>query len=601
MSELAEIRRRVAELEASDSGQRRTEAALRDSEERFHKIFEHSNDAIFVIDPERDKILDANPGACKMLGYSRKELLALSVSAIHPDEMPRLQAFAQSVFEAGQGWTDELTCFTKSGSCLPSEISASMIDMDEGRCMIALVRDISKRKLAEEALRRREEQYRDLYENAPIAYLSVGIDGLIRRANQKAVHLSGYSLKDLTGKPVIELYADTGEGKEKAHRLIERFRSGEGIDGEELEMRRSDGRSVWISLTVRAVLDSDGQVVESRSMLVDITERVQVEQALTDEVKTKYNYEEIIGRSNAIQDVLKQVAPVAPTDATVLVHGETGTGKELVCRAIHHLSPRSAKPLVKLNCAAIPPGLVESELFGHEKGAFTGAISQKQGRFELAHGGTIFLDEIGDLPLEAQTKLLRVLEEQAFERVGGTRTIKIDTRVIAATHRDLEKMVKENEFRQDLFYRLNVFPVTLPPLRERVEDIPLLANYFVRRVCSRLGRPPCVLTDGAMKRLKDYSWPGNVRELENIIERSIILCGGRSIDQEHIQVEAGQQEDTERKIRPMSDVEKGHIIEALKAANGKVSGGGGAAELLGLKPTTLESRMKKLGIDRAQH
>ena len=336
-------------------------------------------------------------------------------------------------------------------------------------------------------------------------------------------------------------------------------------------------------------------------MLVDITERVQAEQALTDEVKTKYNYEEIIGRSNAIQDVLKQVAPVAPTDATVLVHGETGTGKELVCRAIHHLSPRSAKPMVKLNCAAIPPGLVESELFGHEKGAFTGAISQKQGRFELAHEGTIFLDEIGDLPLEAQTKLLRVLEEQAFERVGGIRTIKIDTRVIAATHRDLEKMVKENEFRQVLFYRLNVFPVTLPPLRERVEDIPLLANYFIRRVCARLGRPPCVLSAGAMKSLEDYSWPGNVRELENIIERSIILCGGRSIDQEHIQVEAGQQDDTERKIRHMSDVEKGHIIEALKAAHGKVSGGGGAAELLGLKPTTLESRMKKLGIDRAQH
>ena len=330
----------------------------------------------------------------------------------------------------------------------------------------------------------------------------------------------------------------------------------------------------------------------------EITDRKRAELALLDEVKTKYNYEEIIGKSAAIQDMLKQVELVATTDATALILGETGTGKELVCRAIHHFSPRNARPLVKLNCAAIPSSLIESELFGHEKGAFTGAILQKQGRFELAHRGTIFLDEVGDLPLDAQSKLLRVLEEQEFERVGGTRTIKIDTRVIAATHRDLDQMVKDGSFREDLFYRLNVFPITLPPLRDRREDIPLLADYFVRSVCARLGRSPCELSGAVLQRLLAYPWPGNVRELEHIIERAIILCGGRTIGPEHIQVDAGSPSPDEGRIQSLQEVEREHIIAALRAAKGRVSGKHSAAELLGLRKSTLQSRMKKLRIVR---
>ena len=278
--------------------------------------------------------------------------------------------------------------------------------------------------------------------------------------------------------------------------------------------------------------------------------------------------------------------------------GETGTGKELICRAIHHRSRRGSSPLVKLNCAAIPSGLVESELFGHEKGAFTGAISRKLGRFELAHGGTIFLDEIGDIPLELQPKLLRILQEREFERVGGTRSIKVDTRLIAATHRNLEKAVSEGTFREDLFYRLNVFPITLPPLRARLEDIPLLTRFFVDRVCGRYGWPRCEVTETAMQRLETYTWPGNVRELENVVERAIILSRGQTVESAHIHVGEVRIHGENRPIRPLKEAEREHILSALDATHWKVSGSGGAAELLDVKPTTLEARMKMLNIVR---
>ncbi|MBT4499551.1 MAG: sigma 54-interacting transcriptional regulator [Gemmatimonadetes bacterium] len=324
-------------------------------------------------------------------------------------------------------------------------------------------------------------------------------------------------------------------------------------------------------------------------------ERERARQALDDEVQAKYNYEEIVGQSQTLQEVLRQGELVAPTDSSVLILGETGTGKELVCRAIHHVSPRSDRPLVKLNCAAIPSGLIESELFGHEKGSFTGAIAQKRGRFELAHEGTIFLDEIGDIPLETQPKLLRLLQEREFERVGGNRTIQVDVRVIAATHRDLGEMVKEGTFREDLFYRLNVFPLHLPPLRQRREDIPLLARYFAHRVFTRLGRPASEFSEGAVERLTTYAWPGNVRELENIVERAVILCGGQTIEQGHVQVQGGAGAGTSG-VKPLQDMEREHIVAALRATGGKVSGKDGAAEMLGLKPSTLDSRMRKLGI-----
>jgi formate hydrogenlyase transcriptional activator len=321
---------------------------------------------------------------------------------------------------------------------------------------------------------------------------------------------------------------------------------------EKLTCITASGRSVPVLILATVWKDPAGRKL-IRAVVVDNLAKQALEQALLDEVKTRYPYDEIIGHSEAIRQVLKQADLVAPTNASVLILGETGTSKELICRAIHHTSPRHDKPLTTLNCAAIPSGLVESELFGHEKGAFTGAIAQKRGKFELAHGGTIFLDEIGDLPVETQPKLLRVLQEQKFERLGGTRTIKIDTRVIAATHRDLPQMVKDGKFREDLFYRLNVFPIDLPPLRQRREDLPLLANYFAHRASIRLGKPDCTFSKAASDRLLAYSWPGNVRELENIVERAVILCQGTRIESEHIYVQTNLPPPGQEQVRTLQE------------------------------------------------
>ena len=366
---------------------------------------------------------------------------------------------------------------------------------------------------------------------------------------------------------------------------------------EQLTCLTSNGRNIPVKVYATVTPGREGDTLV-RAIVVETLDRRSMEVALHDEVKTQYDYEDIIGESVAIREMLQQVDLVSQTDASVLILGETGTGKELICRAIHHRSRRGSSPLVKLNCAAIPSGLVESELFGHEKGAFTGAISRKFGRFELAHRGTIFLDEIGDIPLELQPKILRVLQEWEFERVGGTRSIKVDTRLIAATHRNLEKAVSERTFREDLFYRLNVFPITLPPLRARAEDIPLLTRFFANRVCGRYGWPPCEVTETAMQRLVTYPWPGNVRELENVVERAIILSRGQTIESAHIHVGEVSSHEENHPIRRLKEAEREHILSALDATKWKVSGPGGAAELLDVKPTTLEARMKKLNIVR---
>jgi transcriptional regulator with GAF, ATPase, and Fis domain len=342
--------------------------------------------------------------------------------------------------------------------------------------------------------------------------------------------------------------------------------------------------------TLRAALDE----------VKRLKDRLETENVfLKEEIKTQHAFEDIVGRSPALRQMLEQAEKVAPGDTTVLVTGETGTGKELLARAIHNLSPRRERPLVVVNCGAISPGLVESELFGHEKGAFTGAVGRRIGRFEIADGGTLFLDEIGDLPLDLQVKLLRVLQEGELERVGGTRQIRVDVRVIAATHRDLEALVREGRFRADLFYRLHVFPIRTPPLRERPEDIPELVRYFVLKYAAKLGKRiesvPRELLDG----LAAYSWPGNIRELANVIERSVILSRGTTLELDGLlpaqpslpskQATAGQ---------TLEELERLHIVEALDQTGWRVSGPKGAAVLLGLKPTTLEARMKKLGVRR---
>jgi formate hydrogenlyase transcriptional activator len=352
--------------------------------------------------------------------------------------------------------------------------------------------------------------------------------------------------------------------------------------------------------------------------ITDLKDRLAKENLyLEEEALTDHNFGEIVGESIALRRVLKEVETVAPTDSTVLIRGETGTGKELIARALHDLSPRRERTFVKLNCAAIPTGLLESELFGHEKGAFTGAITQKIGRFELAHQGTLFLDEVGDIPIELQPKLLRALQEQEFERLGSTRTIRVDVRLVAATNRDLAQMVADGSFRNDLYYRLNVFPVVLPPLRERSDDIPMLARHFAQRFARRMGRQIETIPSPVMEALVRYAWPGNIRELQNVIERAVILSPGPvlRIDAAQLKiVDHGARARTAEKVSnngtsaplarssnpnsTLADVEREHILVALRESGWVLGGPNGAAARLAMKRTTLQSKMKKLGISR---
>jgi PAS domain S-box-containing protein len=477
-----------------------------------------------------------------------------------------------------------------------------------------------ERTRAERALRESEKQWRDLYEEAPIAYVYEGTDSRFVSANRAAQRLLGLKAEEVRGTLGMSLVASTLETQRRVAEALAAIHRGEERAGIELELRRKDnGRPVWVQWWSKP--DRDGQ--HTRTMLVDITDRVIAQQEknrlqqqnlyLREEIKSKYNFEEIIGASAALQKVLKDVDRVAATDASVLITGETGTGKELVARAIHARSSRKDKPLVKVNCAALAPGLVESELFGHEKGAFTGASERRIGRFELAHAGTIFLDEVGEIPPEIQVKLLRVLQEHEFERAGGSTTIRVDVRVIAATNRDLAKAVAEGKFRQDLFYRLNVFPVKMPSLRERGEDLRLLVSYLVDRHAKRMGHRITHVSSETFARLTRYDWPGNVRELENVIERAVILSSSEELEigADVLPVVASATSAEDPRLLgslanvssptggSLGDIERRHIVETLRVTAWRVEGSGGAAERLGMNPSTLRSRMKRLGISRS--
>jgi formate hydrogenlyase transcriptional activator len=323
---------------------------------------------------------------------------------------------------------------------------------------------------------------------------------------------------------------------------------------------------------------------------------------LEPEISSEYSFEGIVGQSSALRKVLEQVAIVAPTDSTVLLHGETGTGKELIARAIHNLSTRRERTFVRMNCAAIPSGLLESELFGHEKGAFTGALMQRKGRFELADGGSLFLDEIGDISLELQPKLLRAIQEQEFERLGSSKTIRVDVRLIAATHRDLPAMIRDEKFREDLFYRFNVFPIEIPPLRERREDIPLLVNYFVSKLSRRMRKQINSIPRQAMEILTNCPWKGNVRELANFIERAVILTRGEELEVPVAELgSSSEMVFVAASTSSFRQAECSVIVEALRAASGRIAGKGGAAERLGLKRTTLQNKIRRLGIAKAHY
>jgi PAS domain S-box-containing protein len=485
-----------------------------------------------------------------------------------------------------------------------------------------------ERMRAEQRLQESETRYRDLYENAPNAYLIVGTDARVKGANRRLAEMLGYPVDQLVGASIHSFMPDTPAGKERSMEVYRKHLAGEAVSGWELELRRKDGRPLWVNVWMEPGRGVDGTVQASRSFFVDITDRVLAERDrarlqeqnlyLEEEIKSVHNVEEIIGRSPALMEVLANVGRVAPTDASVLITGETGTGKELIARAIHSTSKRRDKPLIKVNCAALPAGLVESELFGHEKGAFSGAIARRLGRFELADGGTIFLDEIAELPSEAQAKLLRVLQEREFDRVGGVAPIRVDVRVIAATSRDLHQAVREKEFREDLFYRLNVFPVRLPPLRERRDDIPHLVHFLVHKFGLRIGKRLDGVSRQTMQRLLEYPWPGNIRELENVLERAVILATGSTLDiapdllpaptavsseesgvrSEEEQAPAAAPQAPGQPPPTLEAVERDYILSILRQANWIITGPRGAAKILNLSASTLRNRMKKLGISR---
>lgn len=461
-----------------------------------------------------------------------------------------------------------------------------------------------ERERMDATLKENEERLRDLFDEAPIAYVYEGLDSKLLRVNRTAMKSLGITADQVNGLYGRDFVPDTPDAQ---RRLKEAFASvGNGIDtsGVVLELRRKDnGKPLWMKWWSRP----DPSGTYTRTMFIDITEQVLMEQEkarleaqnvyLQEEIKGSHNFEELIGSSTSLKKVLKNVERVAPTDSTVLITGETGTGKELIARAIHNFSPRKDKPLVKVNCAAIPAGLIESELFGHEKGAFTGALTKKMGRFEVADKGTIFLDEIGELPLDLQSKLLRVLQEGEFERVGGTQTFKVNVRVIAATNRNLEQLSRTGQYRPDLYYRLNVFPIQLPALREREGDIPLLMQYFVRKFAANLGKKIDRIPERMIMALQRYPWPGNIRELEHVIERAVILSEGPELEPIDWLSPSDNKVESAKTLT-LEDMERQHIRDILEQTNWRVSGEKGAAKILGLNPTTLEARMKKLGIAR---
>ena len=501
-------------------------------------------------------------------------------------------------------------------------------------------------------------QYAELYEFAPVGYFTLDVHGLIEGVNLTGARLLGIERGLLLKRAFISFIAEAADREIFSKHCKEVFQK-QGIQTCEIRLKRKDGAAFYAELQSAAMENTDGKAGYIRTTVIDITDRRRAEDALqkayseldlkvkertgelvrsneqlsqeieerkeTEEslrsayaenqqlkdrfqaeniylhkdIDREFNFGEIIGRSNALQYVFFRVEQVAPQDATVLLLGETGTGKGVIARAIHSRSSRKDRPMITVNCSALPANLIESELFGREKGAFTGSHDRQMGRFELADNGTLFLDEIGEMPMELQTKLLRVIQDGEFERLGSPKTIKVNVRIIASTNRNLEEEIRKGRFREDLFYRLNVFPITIPPLRQRKEDIPLLVEYFVAKFNKKTGKKIETVSKDTLDVLQEYDWPGNVRELESIIERAVITSQGTELqilDRFVNPLKAGEQEAQDCKA--LVDIERDHILQALEKAGWRVEGKKGAAAMLGLNPSTLRGRMRKDGIRR---
>ncbi len=630
----------------------RLEQALRRSEHQFRLIVEGIRDyAIFLLD-SRGNVATWNSGAERIKGYSAQEIIGQHFSRFYRSEdvaRGKPEKGLRIATEQGR-YEDEGWRVRKDGSRFWANVILTAIREENGEIVgfAKVTRDFTDRKKAEEALllQLSTALLSNLDIQKLLSAISAGIQQVVPHdyatlalldedarklrfqvlggddREQLRLTETAIPLQDLPGTrafltrepllmsplPPSRFVPETFEELNRAGlqsgcwlplKGRERFlgtlmvasRRENAFTAQDLDMLEQTANQIAIAVDNALAFR---QITELRDKLA------LEKQYLEEELYTENSFDEIVGESAALKKVLKQVETVAPTDATVLILGETGTGKELIARAIHNLSGRSGRTFVKLNCAAIPTGLLESELFGHERGAFTGAISQKVGRLELAHQGTLFLDEVGDIPIEIQPKLLRALQEKEFERLGSTRTINVDVRLVAATNRNLAAMVEDRSFRSDLYYRLNVFPIQVPPLRERADDIPILVHYFTQRFAKRMDRRIDHIPTEAMQALTQWHWPGNIRELENLIERAVILSRGHSLVVPIAEIKSSQPPPKAQKTenQTLEDAEREHILKALKAADWKIAGPAGAAARLGMKRTTLNSKMKKLGITR---
>jgi len=595
---------------------KRAEDRLRSSEQNFRQIVNSIPGFVCALTASGETEFHNNQ-VLEYFGRTVDELKNWAASesdAVYPDDLPRVIATMRTSIETGQPTEIELRLRRADG--IYRWFLMRLQPQRDSRGQIVrwytLHTDIEDRKQAEDKIRRSETELRQILNLAPqyVAVLAPDRDHTRLYANQMMLDYLGFTLEEWQKTDCPEnIHPDdwervAGETQDKLLR---------GLPHEfEVRLRGKDGKYRWFLRRRNPVRDEQGRLTRWYSAATDIDDRKQAEQrlrdeniALREEVDQASMFEEIVGSSRALRRVLSQVAKVAPTDSTVLILGETGTGKELIARAIHNRSNRSTRAFVGVNCAAIPQSLIASELFGHEKGAFTGATQRRLGRFELAHEGTIFLDEVGELPAETQISLLRVLQEREFERVGGSRPISVDVRVLAATNRDLDGAVASGSFRQDLFYRLNVFPIEIPPLRERIDDIPVLVEYLVERYAKKAGKKITHITKKTLELFQTYDWPGNIRELQNVVERAVVLSGGNTFSVDESWLERKRPPESPRSsmvekglIRLDADREREIIEAALAETGGRIAGPSGAAAKLGIPRQTLDSKISILGIKK---
>lgn len=572
---------------------------------------------------EEGFVLDATDAWLQRFGYARDELHRLRARELSsPAVMQRIENdYLPLLRRTGRLNNVPVDLYTRSGEQV--DCMASVAVDGEGRTVVAYA------ELGETS--RIEEQYQDLYRGTPAMMHTVNSEGCIVHASDRWLAKMGYRRREVLGRNILEFLAgDSGLDRQS---VIDIIAEGE-LDNEPRSYTTRSGETIETLVSSRAERGTDGRVRRLHVAMKDVTERNRAERRLRaafeenaqlrkelererdylrEEVQVSMNFGRIIGESPALKKMLARVEAVAQTSASVLIQGESGTGKELVAHVIHTRSPRSEGPLVKVNCASIPGELFESEFFGHVKGAFTGAHRDRIGRFQLADGGTLFMDEIGEIPLDLQGKLLRVLQEGEFEQVGSDRTRSVNVRVVAATNRDLDKAVEDGAFREDLFYRLSVFPIDVPPLRDRDEDIVQLASHFLEKICQDFGHRPLSLSRQHLELMRNYDWPGNVRELKNVIERAVILSQGKVLRLDlamadipktaSVSVPVSGPSNGEGKPALISEqqlleLQKNNLLLALRETGWRVSGPRGAATLVGLKPSTFTDRMKKFGIAR---